>query len=108
MYLHDRCDAGEVGRLQEEFTKRGVKVLALSSNDVSSHKGCVLYGHLYPLRCFVLPTYAGSQSLPIPAFHNRCLGPSLLEYAAGIDLDALVESMSRQISGLRQQVDFGH
>ena len=34
--------AGEVGRLHEEFTKRGVKVLALSSNDVSSHKGCAL------------------------------------------------------------------
>ena len=29
-----------MGRLQKEFSKRGVKVLALSSNDVSSHKGC--------------------------------------------------------------------
>jgi 1-Cys peroxiredoxin 6 len=34
-------ELGEVGRLQEEFTKRGVKVLALSSNDVSSHKGWI-------------------------------------------------------------------
>ena len=29
---------GEVGRLQPEFAKRGVKVLALSSNGVESHQ----------------------------------------------------------------------
>ncbi len=31
--------AGEVGKLQSEFAKRGVKLLALSCNDVASHKG---------------------------------------------------------------------
>lgn len=31
--------AGEVGKLQSEFAKRGVKLLALSCNDVDSHKG---------------------------------------------------------------------
>lgn len=39
----DMCPAhtGEVGKLQGEFAKRGVKLLALSCNDVDSHKGCV-------------------------------------------------------------------
>lgn len=32
------CDAGEVGKIQEEFKKRGVKIVALSLNDVSAHK----------------------------------------------------------------------
>jgi len=30
---------GEVGKLQGEFAERGVKLLALSCNDVDSHKG---------------------------------------------------------------------
>ena len=34
-----RLIAGEVGKLQKEFEKRGVKLLALSLNDVESHKG---------------------------------------------------------------------
>lgn len=34
-------ELGAVGKLKEEFDKRGVKVLALSCNDVDSHKGCV-------------------------------------------------------------------
>lgn len=33
------CYTGEVGRLQAEFAKRGVKLLALSCNDVELHKG---------------------------------------------------------------------
>ena len=33
--------AGEVGKLQQEFTKRGFKIAALSCNDVESHKGWV-------------------------------------------------------------------
>jgi 1-Cys peroxiredoxin 6 len=35
-------ELGAVGKLKAEFDKRGVKVLALSCNDVDSHKGCVL------------------------------------------------------------------
>ena len=31
--------AGEVGKLQGEFAKRGVKPLALSCDNVESHKG---------------------------------------------------------------------
>jgi hypothetical protein len=31
---------GEVGKLQNDFAKRGVKLLALSCNDADSHKGC--------------------------------------------------------------------
>ena len=30
---------GEVGKLQADFAKRGVKLLALSCNDVDSHQG---------------------------------------------------------------------
>lgn len=32
-------ELGAVGKLKDEFDKRGVKVLALSCNDVESHKG---------------------------------------------------------------------
>lgn len=39
-------ELGAVGKLKAEFDKRGVKVLALSCNDVDSHKGCVcVYPH---------------------------------------------------------------
>ncbi|EIE24436.1 thioredoxin-like protein [Coccomyxa subellipsoidea C-169] len=34
-------ELGEVGKLQGEFEKRGVKLLALSCNDVASHKGWI-------------------------------------------------------------------
>ncbi|BDA42933.1 Peroxiredoxin-6 [Coccomyxa sp. Obi] len=34
-------ELGEVGKLQSEFAKRGVKLLALSCNDVDSHKGWI-------------------------------------------------------------------
>lgn len=30
--------AGEVGKIQEEFKKRGVKIIALSLNEVEAHK----------------------------------------------------------------------
>lgn len=33
-------ELGEVGKLLPEFAKRGVKVLALSSNTTESHNGC--------------------------------------------------------------------
>lgn len=33
-------ELGEVGKLLPEFAKRGVKVLALSSNTSESHQGC--------------------------------------------------------------------
>ncbi len=33
------CSTGEVGKLQAAFAQRGVKLLALSCNDVESHKG---------------------------------------------------------------------
>ena len=36
---HLALAAGEVGKLQQEFTKRGFKIAALSCNDVESHKG---------------------------------------------------------------------
>eukprot|EP00891_Asterochloris_glomerata_P006702 jgi/Astpho2/6702/Aster-05054 len=34
-------ELGEVGKLQQEFTKRGFKIAALSCNDVESHKGWI-------------------------------------------------------------------
>ena len=46
---HLTSAAGEVGKLQQEFTKRGFKIAALSCNDVESHKGWV--------RCQI-PAYA--------------------------------------------------
>lgn len=36
-------ELGEVGKLLPEFAKRGVKVLALSSNTSESHQGCDHY-----------------------------------------------------------------
>jgi len=41
--------SGEVGKLQADFAKRGVKLLALSCNDVDSHKGYtdLFYGICY-------------------------------------------------------------
>ena len=65
--------AGEVGRLQQEFTRRGVKVLALSSNDVSSHKGCVC--HL--IACSGLRLHGLSKHAPYMALY----GPADLAWA---------------------------
>lgn len=56
-------ELGEVGRLQEEFKKRGVKVVALSSNDVDAHKGWISDIESY--------TPGSKVDYPIIADHNR-------------------------------------
>ena len=57
---------GEVGKLQAAFAQRGVKLLALSCNDVESHRGYAK-----------IPDHQVCHGQNISATKSPCLNPAV-------------------------------
>ena len=85
-YAEQVCttELGEVGKLLPEFAKRGVKVLALSSNTTESHNGCVAPSRQHPAVQLCISAPTPCRLLPFRILQPSRSDPQLCElHSAG-------------------------